>query len=75
MRKIRLNIDELAVDSFDTAGQEGEKGGTVRAHASLYLPCNSDGSQCATCLYGCPADTRTCMATCMTNRYQVCFCQ
>ncbi|HEX2203286.1 MAG TPA: hypothetical protein VHG91_08310 [Longimicrobium sp.] len=76
MRKVRLAIDELAVESFD-AGDGAGKGGTVRGHdASLYLPCNSDGSQCATCQAGgCPQDTSTCFVTCSrTNGYQVCFC-
>jgi hypothetical protein len=32
MRKIRLKIDDLVVDSFHTADDDAEDAGTVRAH-------------------------------------------
>ncbi len=74
MRKISLNIDDLAVESFTTAASEGKKDGTVRGHDATFLPgCNSD-SACASCLEGCPRDTLTCFASCrMTNGYQACI--
>lgn len=77
MRKIRLDIDDLKVESFDTA--KGEKQtGTVHGHEySEWEGCGpiSDGvSACATCDEGCPQDTSTCFASCrMTNGYQVCI--
>jgi len=76
MRKIRLNIDDLAVESFKTAGAEG-KAGTVRGNGWTELEgcAVSDGaSACATCDGGCPRDTSTCFASCrMTNGYRVCI--
>ncbi|HEX2202288.1 MAG TPA: hypothetical protein VHG91_03265 [Longimicrobium sp.] len=59
MRKIRLDIEDLAVESFDTAGQ-GENAGSVRGHDSYA----SEYSNCATCPEGCPRDTFTCFASC-----------
>jgi hypothetical protein len=77
MRKIRLEIDDLTVESFDTAGSKGQKAGTVHGNAySQWEGCIiSDGiSACATCDGGCPADTRTCFASCrMTNGYAACI--
>ena len=77
MRKIRLEIDDLAVESFNTATGEDTKPGTVRGHDyTEFDGCNvSDGvSNCATCDEGCPADTHTCFASCrMTNGDQACI--
>jgi hypothetical protein len=76
MRKIRLNIDDLAVESFKTAAAEG-KTGTVKGNGwTEFEGCVvSDGaSACATCDGGCPQDTSTCFASCrMTNGYRVCI--
>ena len=75
MRKIRLDIEDLAVESFHTTDGEEKRIGTVRAHdATMLQGCTSDGSRCATCDGGCPADTLTCFVGCaMTNGYQVCI--
>jgi hypothetical protein len=71
MRKIRLEIDDLTVESFNTAESKEKNAGTVHGNAySQWEGCIiSDGvSACATCDGGCPADTRTCFASCrMTN--------
>lgn len=82
MGKIRLSIDELAVESFEPAGRAG-KTGTVRGHESdtetQYFGggCVSDGvSDCATCAApnGCPRDTGTCFASCeRTNGFGICI--
>lgn len=80
MRKIRLSIDELTVESFAPAGRAG-KTGTVRGHESdetQYFGggCISDGiSDCATCQSpGCPHDTQTCFGSCeWTNGPEICI--
>jgi hypothetical protein len=62
MRKIRLSIDELAVDSFRTAGRGEANAGTVRAHDATTL---ADG---------CNFSRGTCFQSCaMTNGYQYCI--
>lgn len=75
MRKIRLKIDDLAVDSFKTAVTDGTKAGTVRGYETAFC---SEGSGCATCQAGgCPADTSTCFQSCDARTdygYNVCFC-
>jgi hypothetical protein len=72
MRKIRLKIDDLSVDSFNTSGGEGKKVGTVRGYdwsefegCSEFDGCNSQYSNCATCMYGCPQPSVTCFASCL----------
>jgi hypothetical protein len=73
MRKIRLKIDDLAVDSFKTAGKDAAKAGTVRGYETFWC---SEDSGCATCQPGgCPHETSTCFQSCaMTDGYNVCFC-
>ena len=41
MRKRRLEIDRLAVESFDTAAAPAPRG-TVKAHAASEFPCTWD---------------------------------
>lgn len=62
MRKISLNIDELAVESFSTAKGAGSAEGTVHGHATAVAD-------------GCPNVSRgTCFQSCaMTNGYQFCI--
>jgi hypothetical protein len=60
MRKIRLSIDALAVESFKTAGSDQKNAGTVHAHVTELAGCNfSQG----TCFQSCA----------MTNGYQYCI--
>jgi hypothetical protein len=76
MRKIRLSIEELSVESFNTAGSEDKRQGTVRGNGwSEWEGCqNSPDTMCATYCEGCPQDTMTCFASCrMTNGYQACI--
>src|SRR5262245_11167920 len=76
MRKIRLNLDDLAVESFGTADGKSTKAGTVRAHDSGtdFDGCASYYSNCATCQEGCPQDTLTCFGSCrMTGGLNPCI--
>ncbi|HET7234399.1 MAG TPA: hypothetical protein VFJ16_30575 [Longimicrobium sp.] len=54
MKKLKLDLDQIAVDSFDAAGMKG-RAGTVRAESYTY----QSGDQCHTGLqdscYSCPA--------------------
>ena len=65
MQKLRLDLDELTVESFDTARTEGEKG-TVHAAENVYCcyccccPC------CCTCAATCP---NTCAYSCYGTCY------
>lgn len=75
MRKIRLDIEDLVVESFGPADGKGGKG-TVHGHDATRLAgCGpSELSNCATCLEGCPADTMTCYFSCrMTDGFQPCI--
>ena len=38
MRKLKLEIDDLAVESFDAGDGRAEERGTVQAHASYLIP-------------------------------------
>ena len=76
MRKIRLDVEDLVVESFNTADGTGRKVGTVHGHDFTQFPgcVASQESNCATCLEGCPRDTMTCFASCrMTNGNQACI--
>jgi hypothetical protein len=66
MRKIRLDVEKLTVESFDTAGREMKKVGTVRGHDSGtdYDGCVSYYSNCASCLESCPHESQTCFGSC-----------
>lgn len=68
MRKIRLEIEDLAVESFTTANGE-KKAGTVHGLQDSYDGCGSEWSNCATCLEGCPRDTMTCFGSCRNSQY------
>jgi hypothetical protein len=60
MRKIRLSIDDLAVESFKTAGSDQKNAGTVHAHFTE--------------VEGCAISKGTCFQSCArTNGYQYCI--
>jgi hypothetical protein len=68
MHKISLDIDDLAVESFDTVDADGKKLGTVRGHDQTGDSC--DRSDCASCSpFGCPGDTVTCFGSCRNSQY------
>ncbi|HEU0014769.1 MAG TPA: hypothetical protein VFQ45_13870 [Longimicrobium sp.] len=81
MNRIRLDPEELVVESFATAAGKDEKAGTVHGHAATEWPeggCDaSDGSYCGSCGYGghfCPQDTMTCLVSClMTDGNAACL--
>lgn len=75
MRKLRLKLDDLAVESFGTADPRGRKPGTVHGHYDTsWEGCGSGASECQTCRpFGCAQDTVTCFAGCGTNYYQICI--
>jgi hypothetical protein len=45
MRKLRLEPEDLLVDSFDTRGIEREEGGTIFAN-DITTPCSCRGTSC-----------------------------
>ena len=62
MRKMKLQIDRLTVDSFPTApGRDAERG-TVRGHAewkpTIFYPDCQTGGICLTYPTGCPCTPR-----------------
>jgi hypothetical protein len=58
MKKLRLQPEDLAVESFDTAGDRTDPGGTVRAHqqSNRFTFCWTQPEHGYTCLpaYTCP---------------------
>lgn len=77
MKKLRLDLDHLAVESFDTSARRATGRGTVRGHTALtgYLTCQ--GATCvgsclgepsciggATCNHACPSGGGTCGGLC-----------
>lgn len=58
MRKIRLDLDALAVESFSTAGREHTPAGTVHAHdAESDIPTLHTGHHGC---YGCVGSLHSC---------------
>ena len=68
MKKLKLQLDELTVESFDTAQVE-ERAGTVRAHDSHESDCG-----CGTLWITCPYCTYNWEHTCNGTRYDTCEC-
>lgn len=58
MKKLRLDLEDLAVDTFDTAAERRDDDGTVEAHqeSNRFTFCWTQPEQGATCLpgYTCP---------------------
>ena len=48
MAKLKLDVEKLEVESFDTAKAGGRLGGTVHGHANSQFPCTWN-----TCLKSC----------------------
>jgi hypothetical protein len=65
MKKTRLDLDSLSVESFDTtAAPEGR--GTVHGNADTFQSYCSDGRTCIdTCDYTCNQYNATCGSTCV----------
>ena len=60
MNKLKLHLDDLAVESFDTCDREKEKGTVVGEQCSCNGTCPL--TVCATCANTC--DDATCAYTC-----------
>jgi hypothetical protein len=87
-RKLRLDLDQLTVDSFSVAG--GTDGaGTVHAHIpvppdepasdydgvcqSYYQSCNGSCASCVnTCWNTCNASCQSCVVQCQQSYHSVC---
>lgn len=66
MRKVRLEIDELSVESFETAARETEARGTVRGYVTSWDTCVDDScaESCVSyCGTGCTGDGWGCGGT------------
>lgn len=63
MRKIRLDIDTLAVESFSPDGEAVDAAGTVRAHAAGFVSPNIPTLD--TGYHGCYACPATVIRTCV----------
>lgn len=87
MNKLRLSLDKLHVESFDTARTPSGEG-TVHAHVGSNARCNSDISclpdtchwitcmDCVRSIGGCTADNTCGEVACITNwTYQMAMCQ
>ncbi|HEU4452453.1 MAG TPA: hypothetical protein VFR81_05305 [Longimicrobium sp.] len=78
MRKVKLNLDLLKVDSFETAARAREGKGTVFGHATLAC---SDHFTCTSCDSDYTRLENSCGATCggacgpQTYMIQGCFPQ
>lgn len=82
MRKIRLDLQDLSVESFAPAGK-ARNAGTVRGNDSLMGTFDNENTcvsgcgltNCATCQpAGCPGDTGTCFASCArTDGFGICI--
>ena len=72
MRKMRLELDALAVESF-AAAEAGAPRGTVRGHVSLYY---EDCSPSETCDGGntCAGTCQSCNGTCVYSCHATCGC-
>ncbi|HEX8245517.1 MAG TPA: hypothetical protein VF541_18540 [Longimicrobium sp.] len=46
MRKLKLEIEELAVETFEPAADESERAGTVRAHDAEEMVASKPLSDC-----------------------------
>jgi hypothetical protein len=71
MRKIKLDVDTLRVESFDTAEQDAEQRGTVRGNFTRY------GGTCVQTQCGaqCPSGPNPCEGSyAFTDGIAVCPC-
>lgn len=63
MRKAKLGLDALQVETFETAGSTLPARGTVRAH---------EFTEVTSFCQGCTRDP-TCDVACSTDAYEVCY--
>ena len=70
MRKVRLDLDAIQVDTFEVTEAPAGRG-TVRAHVACCV-CGCDPcccTCCATCANTCPASCQTCPDSCWGTCY------
>ncbi len=79
MRKLRLNIDELSVESFEIARDQKERG-TVRGEQQTSFTCQYETCLNPTCVdVNCPTMRPTeqhyasCFETCQTCQGETCY--
>lgn len=70
MKKLKLEMEELRVESFQTEQSAGEEG-TVIGH---YLTPHCSGDNGYTCDYSCGGQYASCIATCGTCGVTECGC-
>ena len=68
MKKLKLQLDDLRIDSFDTTAVQKEKGTVVGEQYSYYTNCTCPGL--FTCDQSCNG---TCGASCQTCGDDTCF--
>lgn len=64
MKKLRIRLDDISIESFPTSGEE-VKGGTVRGHGGSICSCQ-DGYTCDLAVGTCNYDS--CDWLCSTHR-------
>lgn len=69
MRKLRLELDELVVESFAPAGSAAERG-TVRGHVSLYWEDCLPSDTCQGAGWPCEYTQQSCNGTCYVHTCQ-----
>ena len=72
MGKIRLDLDALSVESFNTAHDSGGQNGTVFGHRppwseASYCPCETVEVECGTAATDCGTCAATACGTCATD--------
>ncbi len=76
MNKLKLNLDELAVESFDTTRSEKAKGTVFGEQCTCYTQCTCPGCPTcyATCNYTCDDATCPNCPTCYASCNGTCNC-
>jgi hypothetical protein len=62
MRKLKLDLDQLTVDSFDTEARAERSGTVFGEQCTCYTNCSCPG--CPTCDASCNGTCNTCNASC-----------
>lgn len=67
MRKLKLQVESLAVESFEPASRGAPERGTVRGHGHTQDPCVSTRENWETCQV-------SCMYACFPSEEPSCWC-
>ncbi len=60
MKKLRLAVEELRIDTFETVGWSARHGGTVLGQSVVETVAMANRTQAATCPASCAASCNTC---------------